>query len=196
MVYILRIGDVEFKDFAAPESWAFGGEQVIAKRKLPGGTQVIQPRGEFTELLNSWEGTFYGEDAYQKARKMDEYRTKAESQVVQFYTFKVKYFIEKFVWRWVKKDQIDFSISLVRDLTIDQQSGAKKTDPVSNQIAQSKKATTTKPQPKPKTYTVQSGDTLSKIATANGTTIAKLASDNGIKNPNLIYPGQKVVIKT
>lgn len=36
------------------------------------------------------------------------------------------------------------------------------------------------------TYTVKSGDTLSRIAAAHGTTVAKLVEINGIKNPNQI----------
>lgn len=39
-------------------------------------------------------------------------------------------------------------------------------------------------------YIVKSGDTLSEIALRYGTTVNKLVSLNGIKNPNLIYPGQ------
>ena len=45
------------------------------------------------------------------------------------------------------------------------------------------------------TYTVQKGDTLTKIANKYGTTYQKIAADNGISNPNLIYPGQVLVIK-
>lgn len=44
------------------------------------------------------------------------------------------------------------------------------------------------------TYTVQRGDTLSGIARKYGTTVSKIVKDNGIKNPNLIYPGQKLTI--
>ena len=44
------------------------------------------------------------------------------------------------------------------------------------------------------TYTVKSGDTLSGIAAKFGTTYQVLASKNGISNPNLIYPGQKLKI--
>lgn len=44
--------------------------------------------------------------------------------------------------------------------------------------------------PKYKTYVVRSGDTLTAIARKYNTTVAKIAADNGIKNPNLIYPGQ------
>ena len=52
--------------------------------------------------------------------------------------------------------------------------------------------------PKPatyKTYTVKKGDTLSKIAAKYKTTWQKLAKDNAISNANLIYPGQKIIIK-
>ena len=43
-------------------------------------------------------------------------------------------------------------------------------------------------------YIVQLGDTLSGIAAANGTTYQELARINGIANPNLIYPGQEIVL--
>ncbi len=41
-----------------------------------------------------------------------------------------------------------------------------------------------------RTYTVQSGDNLSSIASRLGTTVQSLVSMNGISNPNLIYAGQ------
>lgn len=41
-------------------------------------------------------------------------------------------------------------------------------------------------------YTVQSGDSLSKIAARYGTTYQILAQLNSIKNPNLIYAGQQI----
>lgn len=43
-------------------------------------------------------------------------------------------------------------------------------------------------------YTVQYGDTLSKIAKKYNTTYQKIAKDNGIKDPNKIYVGQKLKI--
>ena len=43
-------------------------------------------------------------------------------------------------------------------------------------------------------YTVQKGDTLSKIAAKYGTTYQKLAIYNGIANPNIINVGQKIKI--
>ncbi|WPC18404.1 LysM peptidoglycan-binding domain-containing protein [Pediococcus inopinatus] len=47
-------------------------------------------------------------------------------------------------------------------------------------------------------YTVKSGDTLSEIAynLNNGTSYQKLATTNKIKNVNLIYVGQKLLLKS
>lgn len=44
-------------------------------------------------------------------------------------------------------------------------------------------------------YNVKKGDTLTSIAKANKTTVKKLVADNGIKNKNLIFVGQKILIK-
>lgn len=44
-------------------------------------------------------------------------------------------------------------------------------------------------------YIVQSGDNLSSIASKFGTTYLKIAQLNGLSNPNLIYPGQKLRVK-
>lgn len=44
-------------------------------------------------------------------------------------------------------------------------------------------------------YTVKSGDTLSAIAKKYGTTVNQLVAWNNIKNPNLIYVGQKIRVK-
>ncbi|MGE5508630.1 MAG: LysM peptidoglycan-binding domain-containing protein, partial [Chitinophagales bacterium] len=45
-----------------------------------------------------------------------------------------------------------------------------------------------------RTYTVQPGDTLYAIARRFGTTISALVSANRLANPNLIYPGQILII--
>lgn len=51
------------------------------------------------------------------------------------------------------------------------------------------------PQPtQQKTYTVVSGDTLYAIAQKYGTTVDSLVQLNAIQDPNLIYPGQVLVL--
>lgn len=51
------------------------------------------------------------------------------------------------------------------------------------------------PKPKIEYYVVKSGDNLSKIAKKYGTTVNQLVKWNNIKNPNLIYVGQKLRVK-
>lgn len=47
---------------------------------------------------------------------------------------------------------------------------------------------------KPITITIKRGDTLSGIAVKYNTTVAKLVQLNNIKNPNLIYAGEKLIV--
>lgn len=51
-----------------------------------------------------------------------------------------------------------------------------------------------KSQPKPIGYIIQSGDTLSEIAARYEVSVSELTENNGIKDPNKIYPGQRIVI--
>jgi LysM repeat protein len=44
-------------------------------------------------------------------------------------------------------------------------------------------------------YTIKSGDNLSSIAKRYGTTVNQLVQWNNIKNPNLMYPNQKIRVK-
>lgn len=44
------------------------------------------------------------------------------------------------------------------------------------------------------THIVQRGETLSGIAARYGTTWQRLAAKNGLRNPNLIYPGQRILL--
>ncbi|MDO5724315.1 MAG: LysM peptidoglycan-binding domain-containing protein [Flaviflexus sp.] len=51
------------------------------------------------------------------------------------------------------------------------------------------------PKPAPaRSYTVKAGDTLGRIAASHGVSVSSIVSASGLKNPNVIYPGQKLVI--
>ncbi|PJF29702.1 MAG: hypothetical protein CUN52_07055 [Phototrophicales bacterium] len=69
---------------------------------------------------------------------------------------------------------------------------------VSAQTATPTPAPTTTPTPVPaqRTYVVQAGDNLFRIAIRFGTTYQALAAENGIANPRLIYVGQTLRIPT
>ena len=73
--------------------------------------------------------------------------------------------------------------------------GFKKQSGTTPSVKPSKPSTPSKPNNTIKVYIVKRGDTLIKIASKYHTTYQKLAKDNNIKNPNLIYVGQKIKIK-
>jgi LysM repeat protein len=50
------------------------------------------------------------------------------------------------------------------------------------------------PAPTPLTYTVRSGDTLSRIASQHGTTVAAIVELNGITDPSRLRIGQVLLI--
>jgi hypothetical protein len=54
---------------------------------------------------------------------------------------------------------------------------------------------TTPPAPAKVYYTVKSGDNLTNIAKRYGVTVSQIVKWNSIKNPNLIYAGQKLRVK-
>ena len=50
------------------------------------------------------------------------------------------------------------------------------------------------PEPASTVYVVQRGDTLSRIAARYGVSVGALAAANGIRNVNLVYTGQRLLI--
>jgi len=52
------------------------------------------------------------------------------------------------------------------------------------------------PTPEPEVYVVQPGDTLFSIAEQFGSSVEAIVAANGITNPSLINPGQKLIIPT
>jgi LysM repeat protein len=56
-------------------------------------------------------------------------------------------------------------------------------------------APTPPPAPTPQVYTIKKGDTLLKIAKANGLSLEELlAANKDIKNPNKVAEGQQIII--
>ena len=66
--------------------------------------------------------------------------------------------------------------------------------PAASASASPPSSATPSPAATPLIYVVKRGDQLGRIARSFGVTLAALEAANGITNPNLIVPGQKLVI--
>lgn len=103
-------------------------------------------------------------------------------------------------WQYGTKD-VDFQLELKEYRSLDNKDNNYYT-PATGKYSAAKQNSkysrpSSKPQSNPVTYTVKTGDTLMKISKRVYGTTSKwndIAKKNGIKNPNLIYPGQKLVI--
>ncbi len=81
--------------------------------------------------------------------------------------------------------EISGRIGLPGQLALQEPAPATTTDPVTSNTAPSE----------PRTYTVQSGDTLGRIASNHNTTVADLARINSIANPDRISVGQELKLE-
>lgn len=196
MDFKLQLGDIAFERHELPESLTLGGEQVLAVRRFPGGNKSIQALGAF-DVPVEWPGEFLYEGAIDRAVALDEMRQTGEEIQLTWGQFTKKVVISDFTFQPRNQYHIPYTIKLevVQDPVT--ASIASKADTLAKVGAQVAVAAGAKPDGK--TYTVQPGDTLTKIAAVQLKDPSKWqaiyqANTGIIKNPNLIYPGQKLVI--
>ena len=67
---VVSLGDFEFADFEVPERIPFGGEQMLAIRRLVGGVKIIDAMGP-DERPITWSGRFRGENAQSRSRDLN-----------------------------------------------------------------------------------------------------------------------------
>jgi hypothetical protein len=67
---VLSLGGITFTDFSPPEEMMGGGQQAMMIHKLPGGARVIDTLGP-DDANVTWNGFFYGNDAYTTVLALD-----------------------------------------------------------------------------------------------------------------------------
>lgn len=70
---VLILGPIAFQEFELPSGINFGGRQILAVHRLPGGTRIIDAVGRDDSLI-SFEGIFTGSNATLRARTLDALR--------------------------------------------------------------------------------------------------------------------------
>jgi hypothetical protein len=70
---ILVLGGIAFTNYSPPEYMMAGGKQAMVVHKLPGGARVIDTLGP-DEADITWQGFFFGNDAYSNVLLLDSMR--------------------------------------------------------------------------------------------------------------------------
>ena len=190
----MRLTPMRFKDYTwphNPEIYTVEYRRRIAAHPVPFGRCVLQDLGRAYRVLRG-EGVFAGEGAYEEFKRLAAvFQENGPGLLVHpVWPAERAYFVELQVTEKPLPDYVRYSFAFWEDwngysggLTENDDGG---TAPWTGNSAVAVAGNV---------YIVQKGDTLWGIGKRCGVTLAQLIAANPqIKNPNLIYPGDRVNI--
>ena len=193
----MRLTPMRYKEFTwphNPEIYTVEYRRQMATHKVPFGRCVLQDLG-YTYRVLKGEGVFTGNDAYRQFQELAAVFQESGPGLLVHPVWQAEraYFVELKVTEEPLPDYVRYSFTFWEDwngysggLTASDDGGALSGTGSRTAAAESAAA---------ETYTVRKGDTLWGIAKRYDVTLAALIAANPqIKNPNLIYPGDKVLI--
>ena len=193
----MRLTPMRYKEFTwphNPEIYTVEYRRQMAAHKVPFGRCVLQDLG-YTYRVLKGEGVFTGNDAYRQFQELAAVFQESGPGLLVHPVWQAEraYFVELKVTEEPLPDYVRYSFTFWEDwngysggLTASDDGGALSGTGSRTAAAESAAA---------ETYTGRKGDTLWGIAKRYDVTLAALIAANPqIKNPNLIYPGDKVLI--
>ena len=194
----MRLAPMRYKEFTwphNPETYQVEHRRQVAVHKVPFGGYVLQDLGAGCRVLEG-EGTFAGKDAYATFRALEQVFDQPGPGLLVHPVWPASsaYFVTLQLTEEPLPDFVRYRFAFWED-----QGGYKAglTEIAAGGTEEGSSAGGAS-QPAPSysgTYVVRKGDTLWGIAGRYGVALADLIAANPqIKNPNLIYPGETVVI--
>lgn len=189
----MQLAAMQFRDYVWPHNprvYTITYEREIGLHKVPFGRYQLQDLGLNRRVMKG-EGAFVGEDAYDEFKKLATvfYEDGAGILVHPVWQTASAYFVDLSLTQEPKVDYVAYTFTFWEDYTGQ-----------SDGLVESESATTTNTTGESQSvsssavyHTVSSGESLWVIANQYGVSLADLIEMNPeIKNPNLIYAGQKV----
>ncbi len=189
----MELSPMRYKDYVWPHNpkvYTIDYEREIAVDKVPFGLYRLQSLGRTRRVMRG-EGEFVGEDAYAQFGALANvfYKEGAGTLVHPLWQVANAYFVELKLKQEPRPDYVSYSFTFWEDLGC--YDGKLKLEGTVQDSQNGQSG-----QPEHVVHTVVKGDTLWDIACHYGVTVDQLLKLNpDIKNPNKIWPGQKVVIK-
>lgn len=196
----MRLSSMRFKTYTwphNPETFVMEYRRQVVSHKVPQGSCVLQDLGVTCRVLRG-EGVFAGAGAYEEFRALARvFQEEGPGMLVHpVWRTDRAYFVSLSVTEEPRPDHVRYSFVFWEDdsgydggLTVSDNGGSGESGTVSLlDAAPAETGETT-------VYTVRQGDTLWGIARRYDVALtALIAANPAIRNPNLIYPGDKVVI--
>ncbi|MDD3346822.1 LysM peptidoglycan-binding domain-containing protein [Oscillibacter sp.] len=166
----------------------------MAAHPVPFGRCVLQDLGSTYRVLQG-EGTFMGKNAYREFQKLAAVFCQSGSGVLVHPVWPAEqaYFVALQVTEKPLPDYVHYSFTFWEDCGAP--GGLTETDDGVGATSGQGQSAAGGSQHAATVYIVRKGDTLWGIGKRYGVTLTQLIAANpGIKNPNLIYPGDRVTI--
>lgn len=188
----MSLTPMRFKEYTwphNPETYSITYQRKVAVHKVPFGRYALQDMGVSYRVMQG-EGAFTGSGAYDEFRKLAKvfYETGPGMLVHPVWQTASAYFVSLQLAQEPLPDYVRYTFAFWEDDT-----GTGGLTAVSTAVTGSNSERT---ENSAVWYTVRQGDTLWSIAKRYGVTLQSLIAANPqIKNPNLIYPGNRVKVK-
>ena len=193
----MRLTPMRYKEFTwphNPEIYTVEYRRQMAAHKVPFGRCVLQDLG-YTYRVLKGEGVFTGNDAYRQFQELAAVFQESGPGLLVHPVWQAEraYFVELKVTEEPLPDYVRYSFTFWEDWN--GYSGGRTASDDGGALSGTGSRTAAAESAAAETYTVRKGDTLWGIAKRYDVTLAALIAANPqIKNPNLIYPGDKVLI--
>lgn len=189
---------MRFKTFVFPHNprvYEMSYKRTLALSKVPFGAYTIQDMGRTGRVLRG-EGEFYGAGAYDMFKSLATvfYENSPGTLTHPLWNTTTAYLAElklkqepllDYVWYefefWECYDKYDLTLKSAESLTDGSGAAASAPSGADSSV--------------PSYHTVKSGETLWSVANLYAATVTELLAKNPqIKNPNLIYPGDELLV--
>jgi len=193
----MRLTPMRYKDYTwphNPEVYQVECRREVAALKVPFGGYVLQDLGRTYRILQG-EGEFAGPRAYEQYKELEQVFLQGGSGVLVHPVWKTAgaYFVSLELTEEPLPDYVRYRFTFWED-THAYGGLVRRTDQEAEEAAYNNRVSAPA-QAEGVTYTVKKGDTLWGIARKFGVALQELIAANPqIRNPNLIYAGDRVVI--
>ena len=188
----LKLAPLKYKAYTwpvNPKTYSLRFEKNTAVHSYPyTNITEVDDLGNKPREING-EGEFIGEGAYEEFKKLANvfYKKGPGPLIHPIWQISNAIFNRLEVAQEPTPEYVKYHFDFIEDTReTTKVQEKKKTSSTNNKSKVKQKA-------KPKTYSVKKGDSMYAIAKSNGINLQQLVKKNPlIKNPNLIYPGQKI----
>lgn len=196
----MKLAPMRYKDFVWPHNprvYTISYERRMGEHKVPYGQYHLQDLGPTRRVMKG-EGEFVGEDAYEQFKKLacTFYSGGPGALIHPVWQAANVYFVELSLTQEPRPDYVRYTFTFWEGFDGYRAYARREEESAGEAAAPAQSAPSGTAEQAGSWYTVVKGDCLWRIARRYGISVQRIVELNPqIKNPNRIYPGEKVRVR-